>query len=244
MPPPLKKESARGIGSGSQYARKVKAQKIDPIIIHVAYEGEKAEKDYFEALASSISKRFRNLVILFPVPKSAQGSAPDKVVGDLVEHLDSKSINLKKTTSHAGFIVIDTDHHFTGTHNRGTQDALKLCKQKGIEIAITNPCFELWQMCHLADISGKDAEFKEKLFQNRKHPTSTTQTFSKVEYSKLREGLSSEELIKLIPTALEYEKKVNDELEDETNLSPPKGLYSGISKIIDKMVEAGFILST
>jgi hypothetical protein len=244
MPPPLKKESDRGVGSGSQYARKANAQKIDPITIHVAYEGEKAEKDYFEALENYISKRFRNLVILCPVPKNAQGSAPDKVVGDLVEYLDLKRINLNKRSSHAGFIVIDTDHHFTGTHNKGTQEALQLCKQKGIEIAITNPCFELWQMCHLVDISGKDAEFKEKLLQNRKHPTSTTQTFSKVEYSKLRGGRSSEELIKLIPTALEYEKKVNDELEDKINLSPPKGLYSGVSKIIDKMVGAGFILST
>lgn len=244
MPPPLKKESARGVGNGSRYARKVKDQKIDPITIHVAYEGEKTEKEYFEALASSISKRFRHLVILFPVPKNAEGSSPDKVVGDLVEHLESKSINIKKTTSHAGFIVIDTDHHFTGTHNKRTQEALQLCKQKGIEIAITNPCFELWQMCHLADISGKDIEFKERLLQNRKHPTSTSQTFSKVEYSKLRGELSSEKLIELIPTALEYEKKVNNELEDQTNLLPPKGLYSSVSKIIDKMVESGFMLST
>jgi len=239
MPPPLKKESARGVVKGSQYARK----KIDPITIHVAYEGEKAEKHYFEALEKSISKRFRNLVILFPVPKNAQGSAPDKVVSDLVEHLNSESINLKKTTRHIGFIVIDTDHHFTGKHNKSTQEALRLCKQKGILVAITNPCFELWKMCHLTDISAKDAEFKEKLLQNKKHPESTTQTFSKVEYSKLKAELSSKELIKFIPKALEHEKKVNDELEDKTSLSPPKGLYSGVSQIIDKMKEAGFILS-
>lgn len=236
MPPPIKK-SARG----SQYSRKV--EKVDPITIHVAYEGEKGEKDYFEELERSISRRFRSLLILFPVPKNAQGSAPEKVVGDLVDHLDAKKINLKKTTSHAGFIVIDTDHHFTGRHNRATQQALRLCKQKGIGIAITNPCFELWKMCHLTDISAKNGAFKDSLLKNKKHPNSS-QTFSKFEYSKLRGNLSNEELIKLIPTALANEKKVNDELEDQTNLSPPIGLYSGVSKIIDKMVESGFILNT
>ena len=98
-------------------------------------------------------------------------------------------------------------------------------------------------MCHLTDISTKDTEFKKKLLQNKKHPDSKTQTFSKFEYSKLRNGLSNEELIKLIAIALENEKKLNNQLDDQTSLSPPNSLYSGVSKIIDKMVESGFILS-
>ncbi|ENM3807589.1 RloB domain-containing protein [Vibrio cholerae] len=234
MPLPINRKAARG----SKYAKK-----IDPITFHVAYEGIEAEKEYFEALSRSISRRFRKLILFIPVPKSSTDSAPSKVVEDLVKHLDENSINLKNANfNHKGVIVIDTDHHFSDTHNKSTQEALKICRQKGIQVVITNPCFELWLMCHFSDISERSNEFCESLLRNNKHPDSKTKTFSKVEYSKMKGNTSITEIITLLPDALKNEQSLNLKCANQT-LIPPTQLYSGVGQIIHQMIEAGFILN-
>lgn len=233
MPIPLTKKPKRG----SKYAKK-----IDPVRFHVAYEGIDAEKEYFEELSKAIGKRFRNLIQFIPVDKSSTDSAPQKVVSDLVAHLDHNSINLNaKSHIDRGFVVIDTDHHFTGAHNRGTQESLRLCRQKGVQIIITNPCFELWLMCHYEDIGSKDGDFKEKLFLNHKHENNRNKTFSKVEYSKMKSEAQSEGLIKRLPIALENERKINNNCTTKDQL-PPSQLYSGVGEIIKQMIDVGFIV--
>lgn len=232
MPLPSKRSAVRG----SKYSKK-----IDPISFHVAYEGIDAEKEYFNALAESISKRFRQLIVFIPVPKSSTDSAPSKVVDDLVQHLDNNIINLNAPNSnHRGIIVIDTDHHFNNTHNKNTQEAMKLCRQKGIQVSITNPCFEVWLMCHFKNISEESDAFKEKLLVNDKHESSRIKSFAKVEYSRMKGEKKQNEIIKLIPSAIANEKLLNG---DDDEVIPPIKIYSGVGKIIHQLIDSGFILN-
>ncbi|EMF8869102.1 hypothetical protein V4T69_003262 [Vibrio vulnificus] len=64
----------RSSGRGSTYA-----QKIDPITLHIAYEGKQDEKEYFDAFSISLKKRYRKMVKLVPVPKSSTRSTPEVV---------------------------------------------------------------------------------------------------------------------------------------------------------------------
>ena len=118
---------------GSKYQ-----QKIDAVTLHVAYEGAQDEADYFEQLAKSIPKRYLSLLKLVPVKKSSTASAPSKVYDDLCAHLQSNNINLNASNDIA-FMVIDRDHHFSGTHQNETRPTVKACKQRNIQVLCSTP---------------------------------------------------------------------------------------------------------
>lgn len=73
---------------GSKYQQK----QIDPVNIHIAFEGAEDEPEYFNALKHAIPKQFAQLLELVVVNKSSTASAPVKVYEDIAAHLNTRII--------------------------------------------------------------------------------------------------------------------------------------------------------
>lgn len=219
---------------GSKYKKK-----IEPIYVHIAYEGKEDEKAYFEALEEKIGKRFTHLVTLIPVPKSSTQSSPEKVTNDLVAHLAKNKININKVSNHYGFIVIDKDHFFNDTHSKKTWDAIVLCQQKGIEIICSNPCFEVWLLCHYIDVSSESEEFRASALENGK--VSANKTFLKKEFSNKRGTDTIDVTLEYTANAYNNEEKLK-RLSSDAEALPPVSLHSNVGKIIKLLDDNGIPL--
>jgi hypothetical protein len=46
------------------------------------------------------------------------------------------------------WMLLDTDHVTQGTHLRGFLGALREAENKGVKVALSKPCFELWLLLH------------------------------------------------------------------------------------------------
>jgi hypothetical protein len=46
------------------------------------------------------------------------------------------------------WMLLDTDHFASGKHLRSFKTALRNARQKGVNIALSKPCFELWLLLH------------------------------------------------------------------------------------------------
>lgn len=224
----------RSSSRGSKYRKK-----INPIYVHIAYEGKEDEKVYFEALEEKIGKRFSHLVTLIPVPKSSTESSPEKVTNDLVEHLAKNKINLNKASNHYGFIVIDKDHFFNNTHSKKTWDAIGLCTQKGIEVICSNPCFEVWLLCHYVDVSSESEEFRTSALENSK--VSATKTFLKKKFSEARGMDIIHVTLERTANAYNNEEKLK-RLSADAEALPPVSLQSNVGKIIKLLDDNGIPL--
>jgi hypothetical protein len=54
------------------------------------------------------------------------------------------------------WMVLDTDHLTQGSHLRGLTRALKDAQKKGVQVALSKPCFELWLLMHHVDETALD----------------------------------------------------------------------------------------
>lgn len=52
------------------------------------------------------------------------------------------------------WMLLDTDHYVTGSHVKEFRRIIKEATEKGISVALSKPCFELWLLLHHVD---KDA---------------------------------------------------------------------------------------
>lgn len=152
---------------GSGYRQK----QIDPINVHIAFEGAVDEAQYFAALKRAIPKQFSQLVELIVVDKSSTASAPNKVYDDLVTHLSNRGIKLKphnrNGSDHIAYMVIDKDHFFKDGHVKNTRQTLKNAKLENIEVICSAPSFDLWLLCHYLDIATLDEQIQKALYENK-----------------------------------------------------------------------------
>jgi hypothetical protein len=49
------------------------------------------------------------------------------------------------------WLVLDCDHWVNSGHIKNLIQVIRECRQKGIRIALSNPCFELWLLLHFAE---------------------------------------------------------------------------------------------
>lgn len=78
----------------------------------------------------------------------------------MVEHADDDQL----------WMLLDTDHCIQGTHLQGFLTAIADARQRGVQVALSKPCFELWLLLHYVDESKiqalANAEEVEKLLRN------------------------------------------------------------------------------
>jgi hypothetical protein len=216
----------RSQGRGSSYQRK----KINATILHVSYEGAEDEAKYFEVWVAALPKRYKHLIKIIPVPKQDNSkSSPSAVVQDLVDHLKKNKVNLNNKGDKA-YIVIDVDHHFSGTHMTTTSAALRKCKEMKIKVICNSPAVDLWFICHYENPTDWTDEFKEKALRNKRR-------FLKSYLGGIRQKETISELIKRTETARVNCQALRNEIDRPEHI-PPSGLLPNVDLIwndIDKM---------
>jgi hypothetical protein len=113
----------------------------------VAAEDTYAPRQYFDGLDFHRVK-----VVVLPTPPGSGLSSPEKVVERLKEAFQEAKRNRECQEDDEFWVLFDADHHVRDTHLRGTTKALAQAKQVGFEVAISNPCFELWLLLHHEEV--------------------------------------------------------------------------------------------
>jgi hypothetical protein len=126
-------------------ARRQPFREPKPVIL-VVCEGERTEPEYFEGFA----KAYRKLVTiriapehgvprsLVTIAKSYKKEAEDAAGREGDENQKYDSV----------WCVFDVDDH------PQVADALRMARDNGIKLAISNPCLELWLLLHFRDSPG------------------------------------------------------------------------------------------
>ncbi len=111
-------------------------KELDRVII--ACEGSVTEKQYFQSIFDELVKN-HNIAKTSLVIANHSHTDPKGVLADLEKALKKDSEFEHK------WIVIDRDEH------ESFSDTLDKAESKGIEVAYSNPSFELWFLLHFED---------------------------------------------------------------------------------------------
>ena len=112
-----------------------RAEKRTPrYVLRVLTEGRRTEPDYF------IVWRRRNARVHLNLADS--GMTPDALVRRAKEHLRGQPRRRADRDFDEIWCVFDTDEHENLPH------AVEDAGQNGIDVAVSNPCFELWLVLH------------------------------------------------------------------------------------------------
>lgn len=113
----------------------------DTNLIVIASEDEYAVKQYFNL--------FHSVRIQFEVLETENGrSSPQDVLGRLSRYQEEFQIG----EGDEFWLVTDIDHWAEPGHIGNLTKVVQLCRQKGIEVATSFPCFDLWLMLHFLEM--------------------------------------------------------------------------------------------
>ena len=127
----------------------------------LAFEGNKTEEQYFSALKDS--EKFNNELIylhLLKRKKNDTNSAPKHVFNKL-----KKEAKDEFNFSHSDelWMIIDKDEW------KDIPEIIGECeKLKNMYVAVSNPCFELWLLLHIKNLSDYSQEEVNKILENKK----------------------------------------------------------------------------
>lgn len=112
----------------------------DTSLVVIASEDHYAVRQYFDF--------FRSPRIQFRVLETSDGqSSPQHVLNRLSEYMEEYEM----AEGDQLWLVLDTDHWIEAGHIANLTKVVRESKQKGIEVAISNPCFDLWLLLHFAE---------------------------------------------------------------------------------------------
>jgi len=118
----------------------------DARLFLVIVEGAETEPAYFNALKlHELIPRHR--VELQVYPPANHESSP----GHLLALAKEKSSEIKLLDQDEVWIILDVDLRSGSTRQRQLHLFEQECRQRGWNIAISNPCFEVWYWLHLSD---------------------------------------------------------------------------------------------
>lgn len=123
----------------------------------IAAEGKKTENQYFEALKLAIRNPRIQIEIL---EREASASSPTQVI----EMLNEFKANYNLEADDELWLLIDKDRWTV----KNLSEVARLCRQKGYNLAFSNPCFELWLLLHIKDVGKYDLIDFKNLFENSK----------------------------------------------------------------------------
>jgi len=135
----------------------------DSSLIVIATEGEKTEKVYFDYLSSKIKNSKVNVRILTNIDHR---SSPEQVM----DVIDNFLREFKLEDNDQCWLVIDRDRWESETLSQ----VARLCSQKNIFLAISNPCFEFWLLLHVKKLNEYSDSEKALIFENKKVSTNRT----------------------------------------------------------------------
>lgn len=128
-------------------------------LVVIAAEGYETENIYFEAMKSEM--RAANVHVEVLRRNNDGESSPEHVYEQIKGFMHEYNIEDDDEL----WIVIDRDR-WTGKMLSGVA---RLCSQnKNLRFCVSNPCFELWLLLHLDDVSLYSEEEKNNITANRK----------------------------------------------------------------------------
>lgn len=116
----------------------------DATLVVIASEDQYAVKQYFDL--------FKSTQIQFRVLETEDGkSSPEQVMNRLSEFMSDHDFG----EGDQFWFLADTDHWVENNHIQNLVEVVRQCRQKGIQVALSNPCFELWLLLHFADFPNQ-----------------------------------------------------------------------------------------
>ena len=118
-----------------------------------AYEGSRTEPDYFEGLEKHrYSLKINNLIELVRLKRDADDgkSHPNHILKGATEYLDSGDATYDSEIDEI-WLVFDRDRQNVSTEQ--LDNIISECDKKGFSIALSNPTFEFWLLCHFDDVN-------------------------------------------------------------------------------------------
>lgn len=174
----------------------------------IATEGEKTEKQYFDLFENP-----RVRVVVLPTSKGDHRSAPRHVLERLVDFKEQYQIGKGDTL----WLMVDVDRWPVG----GLSDVCREARQKGIELAISNPCFELWLYLHHCDVDRSDKTCKQLKDRLRQQLGS---------YNSANLNLKVYE--PLVPAAVERAKMLHTDPEERLPSFPGTHVYKVVERLL------------
>ena len=130
-------------------ARRARVARDDRLFV-VATEDTYAPHQYFSGFRIP-------RVQVHVVPTTDGKSAASDVVERLKELRDDAARRGDLQASDQFWVVVDTDHYVSGRHVKSFKSALKVARSLQFNVAVSNPCFEIWLLLH---VSSPPAELK------------------------------------------------------------------------------------
>lgn len=129
----------------------------DAKLFVIATEGQKTEPKYFKDFASR-EYYYNPHVHVEILERLTPSSSPVHVLEELNKFKSKYNLISKDEL----WMIIDLDRW----HQRNLSDVATQCSQKGYHLAVSNPCFEVWLLLHLKDLSDYSIEEINRFTQN------------------------------------------------------------------------------
>ncbi len=105
----------------------------DDRLFIVACDDTYAPKQYFD---------------IYQLPRVKVHVVPTTDGTSSAQHVLSRLLEFSPEQDDELWILLDTDHFIRGNHVSSYVSAIKEAKQKGVNVAISRPCFEFWLLLH------------------------------------------------------------------------------------------------
>ena len=197
-------------------------------LIILAFEGNITEVQYFEALKDDV--KFNNDLIhlhLLKRPEGDTNSAPNHVFNKLKKEIKDE---FKLDNFDELRMIIDRDDW------KSIPEIIELCKKESnFFVALSNPCFEIWLLLHIADLKDFTPEEQKEIFENKKISNSKNHIHM-VLGNKLGEEFNKknprpDRFTPTINLAIERAESLDDKLEDY-----PTNLGTHVYKVVKKIL--------
>lgn len=126
-----------------------KRARRDASLVVIATEGARTEPAYFERLREH--SLIRPKVIVEVVPPTDNASAPDAVLRSAKTAREGFGASQPDDRV---WCVVDVDHHADPPHIATFTNTLKEAREADIDVAVSNPCFEIWYLLHFQEIGS------------------------------------------------------------------------------------------
>jgi len=137
--------------------------------IFIAFEGINTEPDYFHMLEKQTRDMEDRKIDIFPVDRAREDageSHPILVRDGMIDYYNNQIKEYYNEDLDSLWIVIDIDKHFKPKDDKTAKEiyteylsTLETKDKVKIDVAITNPSFELWLMLHYKTAEDIDANF-------------------------------------------------------------------------------------
>jgi hypothetical protein len=198
----------------------------------LSFEGEKTEVKYFNNFRQSEFFNDSGIIEIVPLKRAVNTGTDPLSVKRLLKKAKA-DYPFKKSDEF--WLIVDRDDWETIHKIDFNQLVIDCNKEDNFFLAMSNPCFEIWLIMHLKDITEYNEEEQNKLLENasvsrkKNHIDTIIGDLQGIGYNK---NPNPETYLPLTKTAIKRAKDI-----DFVNEPYPKNLGSHIYKLIEKLLK-------